>query len=103
PPHDFGVILITWVGHHAALKLVKRSSASFIYANGFLLLTVVFVPFPTALLGEFVLTDHAGPAVFLYNAVVAVQAIGWILCGRAALKNGLARDENAAKTIRENT
>jgi len=100
---SFGIILITWVNHHAAMKLLRGTSSSLIYANGFLLLTVVFVPFPTALLGEFVLTDHAGPAVFLYNAVVAVQAIGWILCGRAALNNGLARDEHAAKTIRENT
>jgi uncharacterized membrane protein len=46
---SFGVILITWVNHHATLKLVHDSSASFIYANGFLLLTVVFIPFPTAL------------------------------------------------------
>jgi hypothetical protein len=33
----------------------------------------------TALLGEYLFTDHAAPAVVLYNAVVAVQAIGWIL------------------------
>jgi uncharacterized membrane protein len=36
---SFAVILITWVNHHAALRLVNRSSASFLYANGFLLLT----------------------------------------------------------------
>jgi len=99
---SFGIILITWVNHHAGMKLVRGTSPSFIYANGFLLLTVVFVPFPTGLLGEFILTDHAAPAVFLYNAVVAVQAIGWILCSRAALKSGLARDDVAATTIREN-
>src|SRR5436190_17451538 len=44
---SFGIIFITWVNHHGAMKLVHRSSASFIYANGFLLLTVVFTPFPT--------------------------------------------------------
>lgn len=31
---SFGVILITWVNHHGALKLIRRSRASFIYANG---------------------------------------------------------------------
>jgi hypothetical protein len=41
--------------------------------NGFLLVTVVFVPFPTSLIGEHVLTDHAVPAVFLYNAIIAIQ------------------------------
>jgi len=49
---SFIVIFITWVNHHASLKLVARTSPSFIYANGLLLLTVVFIPFPTALLGE---------------------------------------------------
>ena len=99
---SFGIILITWVNHHAGMKLVRGTSPSFIYANGFLLLTVVFVPFPTALLGEFVLTDHAAPAVSLYNAVLAIQAIGWILCSRTALANDLARDERAAAVIRAN-
>jgi len=52
------------------------------YANDFLLLTVVFLPFPTSLLGEYVLTDHAAPAVVLYTAMMAFQAIGWILLSR---------------------
>src|SRR5262245_6751053 len=53
---SFGIILITWVNHHAAMKLVHSSCASFIYANGFLLLAVVSIPFPTSLLGEFLWT-----------------------------------------------
>jgi uncharacterized membrane protein len=66
---SFLVILITWVNHHACIKTVNKSSVSFVYSNGFLLLTVVFVPFPTSLLGEHILSNHAGPAVFLYNLV----------------------------------
>ena len=97
---SFGVILITWVNHHATLKLVKRSSASFIYANGFLLLGVVSIPFPTSLLGEFLLTDHAGPAVFLYDAVLAALAMGWILVGSTALTNQLTNDEESTATMR---
>jgi len=46
---SFMIIFITWVNHHAALVRIHKSSPPFIYANGFLLLTVVFVPFPTAL------------------------------------------------------
>src|SRR5260221_9285223 len=70
---SFTIILITWVNHHATLNLVNKSSASFIYANGFLLLTVVFMPFPTALMGDYILTDHAAPAVVLYESVMAFQ------------------------------
>ena len=99
---SFTIILITWVNHHNALKLVNRSSSSFIYANGFLLLAVVFLPFPTSLLGEYILTDHAAPAVILYNAVLAGSAFGWILICSTALKNQLAKNEKASGRIRNN-
>ena len=99
---SFGIILITWVNHHAALKLVQRSSVSFTYANGFLLFTVVVMPFPTALLGEHLLTNHAAPAVVLYECVMALQAIGWILMARSAVGNHLEKSEQAGQMIRRN-
>jgi uncharacterized membrane protein len=99
---SFVIILITWVNHHATLKRIHSSTPAFIYANGFLLLTVVFIPFPTALLGEFVGTDHAAPAVILYNTAIAVQSIAWILISRLALRNGLTHGEEAAVTMHEN-
>jgi uncharacterized membrane protein len=76
---SFAIILITWVNHHRFFKYLNKSSGAFVYANGFLLLTVVFMPFPTALVGEYLLTDHAAPAVVIYNSVTAVQAVSWIL------------------------
>ena len=98
---SFIIILITWVNHHGMLKLVRKSSPLFIYANGFLLLTVVFIPFPTSLLGAFIRTDHATPAVVLYNAVLACQAIGWILMSGSALKNRLVQEDHAVAQIRK--
>ena len=38
---SFGVILITWVNHHRFFRLLNKSSGPFVYANGFLMLTVV--------------------------------------------------------------
>jgi len=99
---SFVVILITWVNHHACLKLTNKSCSSFIYANGFLLMTVVFIPFPTALMGEHVLTDHAAPAVVLYNAVVAIQGLAWVLLCGAALKNRLTKNEQSTMQMRVN-
>ena len=100
---SFIVIFITWVNHHAGLKLVNKSSTHFVYANGLLLLSVVFVPFPTSLLGEFVLTDHAAPAVVLYSGVFALQAVGWILMCRATINPAypLARNEKGIQSTRE--
>jgi uncharacterized membrane protein len=99
---SFAIILITWVNHHALFRLVNKSSASFIYANGFLLLTVVVMPFPTALVGEYLLTDHAAPAVVIYNSVTAFQAVAWILVSGAALRSQLTKDDKSTSLMRDN-
>lgn len=99
---SFIIILITWVNHHNSLKLVNKSSASFIYANGFMLLTVVFIPFPTSLMGEYILTNYAAPAVILYNTTLAVQALSWILLTGSAIKDHLGKNEKSTLQIRNN-
>lgn len=97
---SFIVIFITWANHHAGLKLVNRTSPQYIYANGFLLLSVVILPFPTALLGEYLFTDHAAPAVSLYSAVCGLQGIGWYLVTITSLKpHLLAKDEKSRRAI----
>ena len=97
---SFAIILITWVNHHRFFRLVNKSSGSFVYANGFLLLTVVVMPFPTGLVGEYLLTDHVAPAVVIYNSVTAANAVGWVLVTGAALRSGLAKDEQSAVVVR---
>ena len=91
------------MNHHHTLKLVDKSSSAFIYANGFMLLTIVFIPFPTALLGQYLLTDLATPAVILYTTVNGLQAIGWIfLCCAAFKPNLLTKNEKSTLALREN-
>ncbi len=92
---SFIIILITWVNHHNGLALVDKSSTSFLYTNGVVLLTVVFIPFPTSLVGEYILTNHAAPAVVLYDAVLAMQGLAWILFTGTALNNQLTKNEKA--------
>jgi len=100
---SFTIIFITWVNHHGTLKMVHTSSSSFIYANGFLLLTIVIFPFPTALLGAYLFTDHAAPAVVLYAAVNGLQALAWILLSQAALKPApLTKNEKSTLAMRNN-
>ncbi len=67
-----------------------------------MLLTVVFIPFPSSLMGEYILTDHAAPAVILYDATLAAQAISWILLTSAAIKDQLGKSERSNLTIRQN-
>ncbi len=99
---SFAIIFITWVNHHNAFKLASKSSSAFIYANGMLLLSVVFIPFPTSLIGEYILTDHAAPAVILYNVVLILQSFGWVLICTAGLKDHLGEGETIIREIRKN-
>ncbi|MFI5186432.1 MAG: TMEM175 family protein [Chitinophagales bacterium] len=98
---SFAIIIISWVNHHATMKLVNKSTPRFIYANVFLLLTIVIIPFPTALLAEFVFTNAAAPAVVLYCFVLLLTNIGWILITRTALKPKLLAKNEAAKAMIE--
>jgi uncharacterized membrane protein len=99
---SFIIILITWVNHHNSLKLLNRSSSPFIYANGLLLLSVVFVPFPASLMGEYLLTDNSAPAVILYDSTLALQAFAWILLGDISLRKNLTKNKKANLTIQNN-
>jgi uncharacterized membrane protein len=99
---SFIVIFITWVNHYSTMLLVNKSSGPFIFANGLLLFSVVVIPFPTSLLGDHLFTNHAAPAVILYNAVLALQAIGWIFLTETAIKGRLTKNAVSASTMRVN-
>jgi TMEM175 potassium channel family protein len=49
---SFWVIGIIWVNHHGVLDYVERVDRPLLYLNLLVLMTVVFIPFPTALLAE---------------------------------------------------
>ncbi len=74
---SFMVILIAWVNHHGIFEELDKTSPHFMYANGFFLLTIVVLPFPSALLGEYIQTDYAQPAIFLFNMACLLNSIGW--------------------------
>ena len=98
---SFTIVFITWVNHHGTLKLINKSSPAFIYANGFLLLTIVVLPLPTALLSEYLFTDHAAPAVVLYAAITGLQALGWVLLGHTALNpSPLTKSEQSTLMVK---
>lgn len=63
---SFVIILIAWVNHHHGIHMLTKTSTPFLYANGLLLLTVTFMPFPTALLARYVATELAPVVVVFY-------------------------------------
>jgi uncharacterized membrane protein len=83
---SFGTLIVAWVNHHRVFDLLGKSSQAFMYANGFLLLTVTFLPFPTAVLAEYIATDYAGPAIIFYCANGVLSSLGWMLMFTEAQK-----------------
>jgi uncharacterized membrane protein len=64
---SFWVIGIIWVNHHGVLDHLARADRGVLYLNLLLLLTVVFIPFPTALLAEHLKaeeTDHIAGLIY---------------------------------------
>jgi uncharacterized membrane protein len=76
---SFGILLVSWVNHHYLFNILDKSSRPFLYANGFLLFTITFMPFPTALLAQYISTDFAKPAIAFYCFGGVINSIGWNL------------------------
>lgn len=49
---SFVIVGVYWVAHHSMLHFVKQVDRPLLWLNLALLLLIVFVPFPTALLGQ---------------------------------------------------
>jgi len=96
---SFAVILIMWVNHHELLRMVRGVSYPFLFANGVLLLTVTFVPFPTAVLAANLASPDAQAAVAFYCATFVVNALCWNLLFGTIVRGGLLHADVSAATI----
>jgi uncharacterized membrane protein len=76
---SFFVVLVMWVNHHELFRLARGVDYPFLFANGFVLLLVTFVPFPTALLARYLGTEAANAAAALYCGAFFVTAIAYNL------------------------
>lgn len=50
---SFFMVLIMWVNHHRIFSELKSSDNGLLWTNGLLLFAMSFVPFPTALMGDY--------------------------------------------------
>ena len=96
---SFVVVLIMWISHHELLRMAHRSNYPIFFVNGLLLLTVTFVPFPTAVLAEHLGTPEAKTAVAFYCATFVVNGLVWNLLLWTIVRSGLLRPEINAATI----
>jgi len=75
---SFMVIGIMWLNHHSIFGYFERIDRPLVYLNQLLLLTVVFVPYPTGVLGEALRKgEGTQTAAVFYSVTMAVNAYCW--------------------------
>lgn len=90
---SFFVIMVMWVNHHELVRMIEAVDYPFFFANGLVLLTVTFVPFPTAVLAEHLNTPEAGAAMAFYCATFIPNSISWNLLLHTIRRGNLFRSE----------
>jgi uncharacterized membrane protein len=103
---SFLVIGIMWLNHHTVFSYVLRIDRGFFYRNLVLLMTVVFIPYPTEVFGE-ALRTGAGErtAAVFYSIVMTVNGLAWAALwlhasiGRRLLNDELPEEQRRSSTI----
>jgi uncharacterized membrane protein len=95
---SFLVVGAYWEGHHRTFALVERIDRGLVWRNLLLLLTVSFIPFPTALFSEH---PSQGLPLRFYAASLAAVGICTILVWRhATSRGGLLRAGEHGREVR---
>ncbi|MGB2951911.1 MAG: TMEM175 family protein [Gaiellaceae bacterium] len=81
---SFLTIGVMWINHHHVFSLIARVDRTMLLLNTLLLMLIAFVPFPTAVLAQFIETDGARPAAVLYGATLTLTAITFFAWWRYA-------------------
>jgi uncharacterized membrane protein len=91
---SFTATLIMWVNHHGFFNYLRTIDSRFLFANGFLLLVVTFLPFPTAVLAKYINTDAASSASVFYCGTFVLISIAYnLLWFTAAYKRRLIKHD----------
>jgi len=76
---SFLTIGVMWVNHHAMFERIGRIDRRLMFINLVLLMTIAFVPFPTAVFGDYVDDPHNGhTAAALYGINMLFVGFGFL-------------------------
>ena len=97
---SFGVIGAAWTSHHRIFSYIQGFDRRLIWLNLMLLLSIVFMPMPTEILGE------SGPetvSVILYASVLALAAlVEWAIWSYATRHHRLVAPDLERRIITYN-
>jgi uncharacterized membrane protein len=72
---SFVIVCKFWLNHHHILGLARHANYGMVWLNSIFLMSQAFVPFPTALMGEYPVNPLA---VTLFGAVMAINTLLFI-------------------------
>lgn len=90
---SFLTVCVIWVNHHRIFIRLGVVNHRLFWINALLLLFVSFIPFPTALMGDY---PGNSLAVLLYGTVMFLMALAFYLMRRAVLSDGAAMHPSIA-------
>lgn len=95
---SFVVIGIFWANHHYMFKLYKKTNHVFNILNVLFLMTISFLPFPTAIFGEYINDEaHRQTAVTFYSLGIVLPSLTWLIMWLYASHNKRLLDERLSK------
>jgi uncharacterized membrane protein len=94
---SFFTVLIMWVHHHAIFRMVRGVDVRLLFSNGLLLLIVTAVPFPTAVVTEYLMTPAANAAAAFYAGFFVLVSAAFSLLRSAASRDSVL-DPQASRT-----
>lgn len=96
---SFLTVCIVWMNHHRLFDMFKGINVGLFWLNTHLLLWVCFVPFPTALVGDYPRNPFA---VAFYGLTMACTGVAFVLTRLYGLKNrGLLKETVSLRTYRK--
>jgi len=81
---SFLIICVIWVNHHRIFEPIKIITHSFFWLNANLLLWCAFIPFPTAMLGDY-LTNPV--SVIFFGIILAFMSFSFYLIRINIIRN----------------
>ncbi len=99
--NSFFTVAVIWLNHHRFFKMLRVVDHGVFWWNVFLLFWVSLIPFPTALMGDYLQNPLA---VSFYGVVMACQGLTWTV-GRWYLQGhtSLFHDHVSLKDFRTGT
>jgi uncharacterized membrane protein len=84
---SFVTIGIMWVNHHDVMAQIGHADRTFLFLTVGLLMCIAFVPYPTAIVAEFIRGGDREAAALFYGIALTVTAVFFNLLWRYAVSD----------------